>query len=241
MQLAAWRSRIISCKRSSPSFSFTASGSKVGTYNFGIKANGSDTPTPTNHVQTLALNVISQFTVSASPSSATVNKGSAANYTINLNANPDSTGGFGGAVNLSCSAGLPQATTCTFNQPAVNLTGAVTPVTLTIGTRVSQANGQLNAFNSVLPAQIYAAIFPLFGGVLMGIGGFISRRRKRLLFLGLLIVGLMLFAVGCGGGHSTPVTPPPPNTGTPSGTFTITVTATSGSVQHSTNVTLTVQ
>ena len=223
-------------------FSFTASGAKVGTYNFGIKANGTDGPPPTNHVQTLALNVISQFTVSASPASATVAKGSAASYTINLNANPDSTGGFGGTVNLSCSAGLPQATTCSFNQPSVSLSGAVTPVTLTIGTRVSSANGQLNAFNSMMPAQIYAAIFPLFGVVVMGIGGIAGRRRKQLLLLGLLIVGVTLFAVGCGGSHTTPVPPPPPpNTGTPSGTFTITVTATSGTVQHSTNVTLTVQ
>src|SRR5262249_20142843 len=66
-------------------FSLAATGNKVGTYNFAIQATGSDTPTPTNHVQTLALNVISQFNVSASPSSATVTKGNAASYTINLN------------------------------------------------------------------------------------------------------------------------------------------------------------
>ena len=219
------------------SFSFNASGQKTGTYNFALQANGTDSGA-THHVQTLALNVISQFNVSASPSTATVTKGSAANYTINLNANPDSTGTFGGAVALSCSAGLPQATTCTFSQPAVNLSGAVTPVTLTIGTRTSQ----VNALNSVLPMQIYAAIFPVFGVVVMGLGGIISVRRKKLLLLSLVILGLAFFAVGCGGSHSTPITtPPPPNTGTPTGTFTITVAATSGNVQHSTQVTLTVQ
>jgi hypothetical protein len=218
-------------------FSFTAMAQKTGTYNFAIQANGTDVPS-THHVQTLALNVISQFTVSASPSTATVTKGSAASYTINLNANPDSTGGFGGAVAFSCSAGLPQATTCTFSQPTVNLIGAVTPVTLTIGTRTSQ----VNALNSTLPMQVYAAIFPVFGVVVMGLGGISSLRRKKLLLLGLFILGLTIFAVGCGGSHSTPITtPPPPNTGTPSGTFTITVAASSGNVQHTTQVTLTVQ
>ena len=165
-------------------------------------------------------------------------RGNTASYTINLNATPDSTGGFGGAVALSCAGGLPQATTCTFSQPNPTLSGAVTPVTLTIGTRISQ----VNAFNSTLPLQIYAAIFPVFGIVVMGIGGIAGARRKRLLLLGLFIVGLTLFAVGCGGGsHSTPITTPPPTTGTPSGTFTITIGATSGNVQHTTPVTLTVQ
>src|SRR5262249_31140672 len=144
-------------------FSFTATANKVGTYNFAIEAKGTDTA-QTSHAQSVALNIISQFNVSASPSTATVTKGNAASYTINLNANPDSTGGFGGAVALSCSAGLPQATTCTFSQPNPTLTGAVTPVTLTIGTRISQVNAQ----NSTLPLQIYAAIFPVFGVVMMG-------------------------------------------------------------------------
>ncbi|HEX7962511.1 MAG TPA: hypothetical protein VF493_21545, partial [Terriglobales bacterium] len=218
-------------------FSITASAQKVGTYNFTLQATGHDIP-PTNHLQALTLNVISQFNVSASPSSATVTKGNTASYTINLNATPDSTGSCGGTVALSCSAGLPQATTCTFSQPNPTLSGAVTPVTLTIGTRLSQ----VNAMNSTIPLQIYAAIFPVFGVVLMGIGGMSNLRRKKLLVLGLFVFGLTVFAVGCGGGaHSPPITTPPPTTGTPTGTFTITVAATSGSVQHSTQVTLAVQ
>src|SRR5204863_3091074 len=138
-------------------FSFTASGSRIGAYNFAIQAKGTDTQL-TSHLQALTLNVISPFSVSASPASATVAKGNAASYTMNLNASPDSLGTFGGTVTLSCSAGLPQATTCSFSQPTVTLTGAVTPVTLTIGTRTSQ----VNTSRSIVPLQFYAAMFPMF-------------------------------------------------------------------------------
>jgi hypothetical protein len=71
-----------------------------------------------------------------------------------------------------------------------------------------------------------------------------SRTRRQRFAGALPLAGLLLFlmlqAIGCGGGNSTPPPPPPP-TGTPAGTYTVTVTATSGTLTHTTMLTLVVQ
>jgi hypothetical protein len=55
---------------------------------------------------------------------------------------------------------------------------------------------------------------------------------------GLILAGLSLLSIsGCGGGSSNGNAA---NPGTPTGTTTLVVTATSGSISHSTNITLTV-
>jgi hypothetical protein len=67
-----------------------------------------------------------------------------------------------------------------------------------------------------------------------------KKQRKRLLAILLLGVGLLMLGamVGCGGGNSGGGGGQP---GTPAGTYTVNVTATSGTLTHSTSVTLTVQ
>jgi hypothetical protein len=69
----------------------------------------------------------------------------------------------------------------------------------------------------------------------------LGRRRVRAFGLagvaGLILAGLSLLSIsGCGGGSNSNAA----NPGTPTGTTTLVVTATSGSVSHSTNITLTV-
>jgi trimeric autotransporter adhesin len=81
---------------------------------------------------------------------------------------------------------------------------------------------------------------PLAGLALAGLS-FSSRLDKNaklpaFLFCALLVVGLV-FQTACGGGGTTGGG----GGGTPPGTYTITVTATSGSLHHSTAVTLKVQ
>ena len=59
--------------------------------------------------------------------------------------------------------------------------------------------------------------------------------------LAILVLLLTMEAIGCGGGGYSSPPPPPPPTGTPAGAYTITVTAISGTLTHSSTLTLTVQ
>jgi hypothetical protein len=69
-----------------------------------------------------------------------------------------------------------------------------------------------------------------FGFMGTGLGCGYARRRKNLLLVGCALAGL-LFQAACGGGSSGPK----------SVNYAITITGMSGSTQHSTSVTLTVQ
>jgi hypothetical protein len=55
-----------------------------------------------------------------------------------------------------------------------------------------------------------------------------------------LLLFLMLQTIGCGGGSYTSPPPPPPPAGTPAGTYPVTVSATSGTLNHTTTLTVVV-
>ena len=69
-----------------------------------------------------------------------------------------------------------------------------------------------------------------FGFIGTGLGCGYSRRRRYLFFVGCVLAGL-IFQAACGGGSNS----------SKSVNYAITITGTSGSTQHSTSVTLTVQ
>ena len=73
------------------------------------------------------------FSVSATPASATVVQGNSTSYTVNVNP----TGGFTGTVNLSVS-GLPSGATASFNPTSVSGSGSST---LTVSTGNNTATG----------------------------------------------------------------------------------------------------
>jgi hypothetical protein len=112
--------------------------------------------------------------------------------------------------------------------------------TLTVNTTAATADLiRPNIDRSFSP--IYAMVFPIFGVALVGMG-FASGGRKKNKLLGVTI-GSILFAglilqMACGGNSGGGGGG---GTSTPAGNYTITVTGSSGSTQHTSAVTLTVQ
>jgi hypothetical protein len=166
------------------------------------------------------------FTLTATPASATVAAGASTTSTINI----VPSGGFTATVNLTCSI-----TTTASPAPVCSLpASATTTATLTVTT--TAATAALMHSTSIY----YATLLPLFGMTLLGVS-FGSRRKK---VLGVLLVFLMmsglLFLAACGGSSSSGGGGGQP--GTPPGNYTVTVTGTSGSLTpQTTTFTLTVQ
>jgi hypothetical protein len=166
------------------------------------------------------------FTVTTTPPTQTAPYGGSATYTVSVG---EVNGDFSNAVTLSAT-GLPTGATATFAPASVTPGSESATSVLTIQT--ASLTAQTHAAHrhpgwAWTPAVTMAFCIPLLW--------WRRRDRVRLLNTGLLCVLLTVGAgmlSGCGGGYySKP----------PAQTYTITVTGTSGSTQHSTTVTLTVQ
>jgi len=179
------------------------------------------------------------FSVSVSPTSATVTAGASSNFTINTS----TTNGFNSAVSLSCS-GLPTGAKCMFSTQSYTPGGNTIPM-LTITTTARSAMigavrfGRLASHWSTSQLRILLAAG--FVGFLL-VGLHFGRLRLRFFSTALLRAGglavilLAVFAAaGCGNGKAAA------STGTPVGTSMITVTATSGTLSHSATIALTVK
>ena len=172
---------------------------------------------------TLATGGTSSFSLSASPTSLTVSRGSSGTSTISVTA----VNGFSSSVGLSCSiSGSPTGAGCTLSPSSVT---PGTPSTLTITTVRGSAQGSV--FSQWRPVA--------FGGITVAglLLVMVPRRRRFAPLLGvLLLLGVAGAISGCGGGSSGSSSTP----GTPTGSYTVTVTGTSGSITQTTSVSLTV-
>jgi hypothetical protein len=183
------------------------------------------------------------FTISATPTTATVSSGQVATYSIAIS----TTGGFSAPISFACS-GLPANSNCTFTPNPVQ--GSTATLRIATGTTLALAPLPMNRI-------LYATIFAGFGalGILFVIPrGTKGQNRKMMSAFGGVLLGFCLLQIGCGGGGGgglSSSSPPggsggnstPPNTTatTNAGSYKITVVGTSGSLQHSTTVQLVVQ
>lgn len=207
-------------------FTPTAAGAVPGAISIGDNLRSSP--------QSIALTGTGQdFSVSANPNTASVNRGSNATYTITVS---PVAGSFANLVSLACS-GLPSLTSCSFSPPSVTPGSGSVTSTLTIST---------TAPSSVFPMWPQSGptvpIFSAWLGLLFIclVTAILAKRSQRKLAFEFAFSALLIcFAsaiVACGSASKGPTNP-----GTTPGTYTVSVTGSSNQLQHSMNVTLTVQ
>lgn len=214
----------------SGSAAFTTSSLAVGTHT--ITAQYSGDANFAAVTSSAVSEIIADFTVApptGSSTTATVNPGGTANYTLAVNPPSGTTTPTAVAFTIT---GLPTGATDTFNPNPVPAGSGPTNVTLSITVPSTAA---------VVPAS--TARFPLaFALILLPFFGLNRRLRKRAtwLFAILLLAAGSTVLTSCGGGSS--------NGGGGGGgggqqpqTYTLTVTATAGSLTHTATLTLTVQ
>ncbi len=172
--------------------------------------------------------MVGDFNLSATPSSQTVSAGASTSYNVSITR----TVGFTGAVTFSA-AGLPAGATAGFSpNPASGNSSTVNVATT--------ARGLLAPWPKL---RLPPATFSVRGWPLWAIGLLVlvllahrtKTRRQAAVWIFAATVFIVLLVVACGGGTGSA-----PPRGTPAGTSTLTITGTSGSLTHTTTVTLTV-
>ena len=184
-----------------------------------------------NTISVLLNTTGADFSISAStPTPGTVSRGQSSTSTITL----DHLNTFDNSVALTCSVQPAQsAPTCSLDPNSVTFDAngnATATLTINTGTATASFVAPSPSRNS-RPRQFLW--LPIAGFALMGAGFGSSRSIKRRLFaflVGAVLLSGLIFQVACGGSG-----------GPRSTTYRITVTGTSGSTQHSTTTTVTVQ
>jgi hypothetical protein len=200
-----------------------------------IATGGSDPVTVTNPApgggtttaQTFTVTGGPDFTLTPQSTTATVNAGTSAVYTVAV----AGTNGFSSNVNVTCSL-YAAATTCAAN-PASVAPGNNTTITVT--TMAHQLLPPAKWPRRFEPGQrLLPLLLAIFSLVLLVFA--VRTRRRRLAILaplaGVILIAA-LQAVGCGSGYNAPG-----QHGTQPGTYTVTITGTSGATTHTTTVSL---
>jgi uncharacterized protein (TIGR03118 family) len=181
------------------------------------------------------------FSISATPATLTIAAGQPAAFMVKLGG----LNGFNSSVTLTCS-GQPLGSTCSFSPASVSpASGGTVTSTMTIMTSSLPYNPAVKMAKNTT-GGIFAAALPITGLGFLGLlvvgkgkqHRLFGTRRFRYLTGGLallIVAGFLLVAGGCGGGSTMA------GNGTQRGMTTVMITGTSGSLSHSTSVTLTVQ
>jgi hypothetical protein len=180
------------------------------------------------------------FNISPSPTTLTITAGQPASFTVTVGG----LNGFNSAVSLACS-GQPLGSTCTLSPMSISpASGGTATSMVTIATSSNPYQLMASGTGNNPAPSVFAMLLPLpavgFLGLMIAGSGDKRRfqRRKWLHHLtgSLLLVIATAFLLGASGCYSKKA-----GTGTQRGTTTVMITGTSGSITHSTSVTLTVQ
>jgi hypothetical protein len=208
-------------------YSFTVAGTYAVVANYGgDSANLASASTPVSIVV-----LAPDFTISASPSSATIAAGQSATTTLTVTP----IGGYNGTLHFSCGT-LPTRVACTFSPASLTpANGATATVGLTVSTTASGVTEQRSLDRGLSVIAWAGAIFLAFSPKRM-------RRMNRLIthsFLLLILMSALVSLSGCSSSSPSHQTTP----GTPTGAQTIAATATdsSGNLSHPINFQVTVQ
>jgi uncharacterized membrane protein len=208
------------------SLSTLATGSHTITATYSGDANFASVTTAT------VMETVEDFTLSptgSGTSSQTVAPGATATYTISLTLAGGAT--LPTAVNFSA-FGIPAGATATFNPASLPAGSSATGTTLSVQTPLTAGLDRRSFDRNGLAVVAMGLLLLPFTRKSRRITR--PMRRTMLAVLSLAFVGGLAGITGCGGGSSGGGSTQPQ-------TYSITVTATSGSLSHSTNVSLTVQ
>lgn len=209
-------------------YSFTAAGTYAVVANYaGDSANLAST---SNSVSVVV--VAPDFTISASPASATIAAGQSATTTLTITP----IGGYGGTLHFSCGA-LPVGVACTFTPSSLTPNGAVATVGITVSTTAPGVAARRTLDRGLSAIAWAGVIFLAFSPKRMWRANPLLKHSCLLL----LLIGALVSLSGCSSGSN----PNPPNTnpGTPTGAQTIAITAadSSDNLSHPINFQVTVQ
>ena len=210
----------------------------TGTYGGDASFTGSTSTPPLNQVVSGA----PDYMLTATPTSLSVNPGSAATFTIKVAA----VNGYNGVVSFSASSctGLPAESSCSFSSATVTGSGTTTLTISTTGpTAVLRAPADVNHHSGGLNLWASLGGVGVLGMILASEGKKRNRRRVGIV-LTILAVVMLIALVGCGGGSSGGGGGGGGTGGTPAGTSTVqlNVTGTVNTAAHhlTTPITLTV-
>ena len=204
-------------------FSFAAAGTYAVTASYaGDSANLASVSNPISIVVAAP-----DFTIAASPTSATIAAGQSAMTTITVTP----AGGYSGTMKFSCGT-LPSGSTCTFAPASVTPANGTATTTLTVATTAPSSAMLIHKITGSLQGIAWAGICCFAFSLRRRWRSGLKRMRSGFLIL-ILATGLIVIS-GCGSGSSASMKPPA-NPGTPMGAQMITIVATdsAGGPSHS--------